>query len=625
MIFSIGDWSRHRSYLASLLADEDSSSGCVYPAVVVEFLYVFPEELTELPPFREVVFTFDVILGPNPFEGTTVTSNFEWRIVQKNNKVVPTTFIEHYAPNTSIETCSEQTLPLHNNVRPEPPLLTNNQFATLYSEVEPSTTGCSTPIDTENDPDSHNHDQHSEIEPSTIGCLIPIVYTIATGSHNQDQVGYMQDDDVNSSTRKAKASHTSSDTTMSSSSHGSKIGNSDKKCIKDDTGKKKKKGDITQEMPILGFPDYRRSLWNDICQFAAATSQTPWIHLGDFNVIRHPAVCFGGSQRWTPAINEFNTCIHTFELSYLRYCGILFTWTNKSLGIANISEKLDKVQSNDKWLTTFPLSECEFLPQRISNHSPMVVKFGNPNPRRNIPFKFFNFLGDHRDFLTTTSVMWGANVNDHTMFQVTRKLKLLKQHLKLLNTKEFSEISSRVIEVKEALHHCEMTLDSYPSDEHLRTRENELLQAYNDATVAEESFFRQKSRINWLKEGDGNTTLFMKAFNNRCNKKKILSLHLNDGTTTNEPQVIKEEALNYFNSIFGGETSNYLGMDALKSVYHKTIPDTFIAQLSVIPSNKEIMKCFFTLKNNKSSDLMGIMLIFIRRLGLLLEMTPLRL
>ncbi|XP_059659231.1 uncharacterized protein LOC132306051 [Cornus florida] len=63
MIFSIGDWSRHRSYLASLLANEDNSSGHIYPAIVVEFLDIFPEELTELPPLREVVFAIDVIPG----------------------------------------------------------------------------------------------------------------------------------------------------------------------------------------------------------------------------------------------------------------------------------------------------------------------------------------------------------------------------------------------------------------------------------------------------------------------------------------------------------------------------------------------------------------------------------
>ncbi|XP_059629606.1 uncharacterized protein LOC132272479 [Cornus florida] len=66
MIFSIGDWSRHRSYLASLLVDEGSSLGRIFPTVVDEFLDVFPEELTKLPPLREVVFAIDVIPDTAP-------------------------------------------------------------------------------------------------------------------------------------------------------------------------------------------------------------------------------------------------------------------------------------------------------------------------------------------------------------------------------------------------------------------------------------------------------------------------------------------------------------------------------------------------------------------------------
>ncbi|XP_059629748.1 uncharacterized protein LOC132272664 [Cornus florida] len=49
-----------------LLADEDSSSGRVFLAVVGEFLGVFSEELTELPPLWEVVFAIDVIPGTAP-------------------------------------------------------------------------------------------------------------------------------------------------------------------------------------------------------------------------------------------------------------------------------------------------------------------------------------------------------------------------------------------------------------------------------------------------------------------------------------------------------------------------------------------------------------------------------
>ncbi|XP_059670062.1 uncharacterized protein LOC132315717 [Cornus florida] len=53
-------------FLASLLAEEDDVVGEVYPAIVCNFLDVFPEDLTELPPHREVEFSIELMPGTAP-------------------------------------------------------------------------------------------------------------------------------------------------------------------------------------------------------------------------------------------------------------------------------------------------------------------------------------------------------------------------------------------------------------------------------------------------------------------------------------------------------------------------------------------------------------------------------
>ncbi|XP_059664207.1 uncharacterized protein LOC132309981 [Cornus florida] len=50
-------------FLASLLAEKDDVVGEDYPEVVRDFLDVFPENLAELLPHREVEFTIDLMLG----------------------------------------------------------------------------------------------------------------------------------------------------------------------------------------------------------------------------------------------------------------------------------------------------------------------------------------------------------------------------------------------------------------------------------------------------------------------------------------------------------------------------------------------------------------------------------
>ncbi|XP_059639261.1 uncharacterized protein LOC132281583 [Cornus florida] len=54
-------------FRASLLTEEDDVVGEVYPAIVCDFLDVFPEDLTELPPHREVEFTIDLMPIKNKY------------------------------------------------------------------------------------------------------------------------------------------------------------------------------------------------------------------------------------------------------------------------------------------------------------------------------------------------------------------------------------------------------------------------------------------------------------------------------------------------------------------------------------------------------------------------------
>ena len=52
--------------LASLVSDEKTVERKEFPAIVCDFVDVFPEELMELPPVREVEFAIDVIPGTTP-------------------------------------------------------------------------------------------------------------------------------------------------------------------------------------------------------------------------------------------------------------------------------------------------------------------------------------------------------------------------------------------------------------------------------------------------------------------------------------------------------------------------------------------------------------------------------
>lgn len=239
-------------------------------------------------------------------------------------------------------------------------------------------------------------------------------------------------------------------------------------------------------------------MWSDLI---ASNSNAPWIILGDFNALRYQADKIGGDNSWPSHMEDFNVCISALDMEDLKYSGCHFTWSNKQDPSHHISSKIDRVLVNEQWIKTFNCSSAHFHLPGISDHSPAVV-FINPDPRRTKkPFKFFNFLVHHPDFLSTVQKVWRKVILGNPMFVVCEKLRLLQMDLKKLNTKDFSDISIRAIAARQSLDRIQYDLGQDPTNAILQSQERLLCKQYLTLARAEESFAKQKSRIQWLKLG----------------------------------------------------------------------------------------------------------------------------
>ena len=78
---------------------------------------------------------------------------------------------------------------------------------------------------------------------------------------------------------------------------------------------------------------------------------------------------------------------------------------------------------------------------------------------------------------------------------------------------------------------------------------------YASTVRAEESFFKQKARIQWLSLGDQNTSYFHKLVNGRQNRNKLLSLTREDGEAVEGHveghEAVKSEVIAYFHRVLG--------------------------------------------------------------------------
>ena len=82
-------------------------------------------------------------------------------------------------------------------------------------------------------------------------------------------------------------------------------------------------------------------------------------------------------------------------------------------------------------------------------------------------------------------------------------------------------------------------------------RERDVVRNYASTVRAEESFFKQKARIQWLSLGDQNTSYFHKSVNGRQNRNKLLSVTREDGEVVEGHEAVKSEVIAYFQCVLG--------------------------------------------------------------------------
>ncbi|XP_059650451.1 uncharacterized protein LOC132296256 [Cornus florida] len=305
----------------------------------------------------------------------------------------------------------------------------------------------------------------------------------------------------------------------------------------------------------------RQVLWDDITHCSTIFAAGPWLLMGDFNVIPNIGEKHGGSMKWSTAMSDFKDCLQNAELEDLKFCGILYSWSDKSLGDACIAKKLDRALVNQKWTSSFPISECNFLTLGISDHSPILVTLDINKPQRRTPSGSL-MLGHHTSFSYLQYKGFGA----HTLKeQLCFKLFKLKTVLRTTCGKEFSELDSKIHAIQLELQSCQMDLDLSPIDSSLKELEGALTREFFRLGNIQEDILRQKSRM---------------------------MIH--------DLEDIKIQVVNHFQSLLGQSPPPTHHISNLAPFISKVVPTSMHSFLEDPPSNLEIQSCMLKLNKDKA-------------------------
>ncbi|XP_038984385.1 uncharacterized protein LOC120111406 [Phoenix dactylifera] len=259
----------------------------------------------------------------------------------------------------------------------------------------------------------------------------------------------------------------------------------------------------------------RRILWEEASQLI--NQGLPMLVAGDFNCIVDPQEKREGGP------------------SYMRG---RFTWCNNQQGQARVWERLDRACATAGWVQCFPDHHVSHLPRIASDHCPLLVSTETYIPVRH-PFRFEKIWLCYSRSWEMVREAWSAPVRGDAMYRVSRRLELTRRRLRRWNREEVGDIFRRIEESEEAIAGLQAREDQRGGLEDVEMGELRSLLALHDGLLRQqETFWRQKSRVQWIMEGDRNTRFFHQATVIRRHQNRIRVIRDEEGQLSEDPEVI---------------------------------------------------------------------------------------
>ncbi|XP_074300458.1 uncharacterized protein LOC141631726 [Silene latifolia] len=249
-------------------------------------------------------------------------------------------------------------------------------------------------------------------------------------------------------------------------------------------------------------PTNRKELWSELENFAKSNNR-PWLLAGDFNETRYLSERHGEDANMARRCENFNNWIDNCDLIELAFSGASHTWARGNLAETRQSARLDRALCNANWSTIHADALVKHLPAFQSDHCPLLISPNGFAPLSTInrPFRFQACWMKHENFKDFVEESWPVD----GIFQ--QKLSTLARKLKDWNTQIFGNIFRKKKELMARIGGCqrELSLRRIP---YLIKLEAKLRRELDEVMEQEELLWYQKSRLEFIRDGDRNTSYF---------------------------------------------------------------------------------------------------------------------
>lgn len=357
---------------------------------------------------------------------------------------------------------------------------------------------------------------------------------------------------------------------------------------------------------VYASPNYtlRPPFWTYLSNLSQ-TITGPWMLIGDFNETILPSEQRGGIYNHTRAAH-FSNLMNNCNLLDITTTGGNFTWHRNRNGLRILSKKLDRGIANINWRLSFPEAFMEILCRLHSDHNPLLLRFGGlPLARGPRPFRFEAAWIDHEDYAGLVSRTW--NSSNHN---ITAALDKVRENSIYFNQEVFGNIFQRKKHLERRLKGIQNYLERVDSYRHTLI-EKELQREYNHTLFQEEMLWYQKSRENWVKFGDRNSSFFHAQTIIRRKRNRIHKLQLPNGICSSDADILQDEAQAFFKNLFCSthQHQNHHFNEGL----HPTIDENSKNSLTKPITKNEVSAALNTMKPYKAPGPDGFHCIFFKQ------------
>ncbi|XP_050220226.1 uncharacterized protein LOC126670515 [Mercurialis annua] len=241
----------------------------------------------------------------------------------------------------------------------------------------------------------------------------------------------------------------------------------------------------------------RQHLWTDLNVLATLIAE-PWMLGGNFNAALYDNERKGGAYGNGGGCRQFRSFFESHSLIDLGFCGSQFTWKRGTL-----FKRLDIFICNDRWTSKFNYFYVLHLPRIQSDHNPIFIQFNKQHhlssgPK---PFRFQAAWIGNDGFKDLVRQSW------NNASSLADSIENFAVQAKRWNTTVFGNIFKRKDNLLSRLYGIQKAREFYYSDK-LNVLEDELKKELDTTFYQEELLWIQKSRNDWVIDGDCNTNYF---------------------------------------------------------------------------------------------------------------------